>query len=204
MAATARDYTWFTSDFPDAYCITLVQGLAPEEFLSRIGAEVDPHSRDADGLEELCAEVSFDGAHHRLPIGTAAVTGDGGLWTLGVEWNGFAGVTDEIMMPASVGTRIVSHFRNENAADYFHWYEDGKVLLQFEPLFAYARFGPEADSIAEQMLEGGFDLGDSQDRDVELHTEACFALAERLTGVRLTAATLRETQFVCGITTAAL
>jgi hypothetical protein len=204
MAARAHDYTWFTSDFPDAYCITLVQGLTPEEFLSRIGAEVEPHTRDADGLDELCADVDFDGGAHRLPIGTTAVTGDGGLWTLGVEWNGFASVTDEIMKPASAGTRIVSHFRNENAADSFHWYEDGEVRLEFEPLFAYARWGSEADSIAEQMKESGFDLSDAQDRNFELHTEASFALAERLTGVQLTAETLLQSQFVCGITTVTL
>ena len=204
MAATAHDYTWFTSDFPDAYCITLIQGLTPEEFLSRIGAEVEPGMRDAEGLEQLCSDVGFDGRHHRLPIGTTAVTGDGSLWTLGVEWNGFAGITDEIMKPASAGTRIVSHFRNENAADYFHWYEDGEVRLQFEPLFAYARWGSEADSIAEQMRESGFDLSDAEDRDFELHTEASFALAERLTGVRLTEQTLREAQYVCGTTTMTL
>lgn len=204
MAARAHDYTWFTSDFPDAYCITLVQGLTPEEFLSRIGAEVEPHTRDAEGLEGLCSDVSFDGGVHRLPIATTAVAGDGGLWTLGVEWNGFAGVMDEIMEPASVGTRILSHFRNENAADYFRWHEDGEVRLEFEPLFAYARWGSEADSIAEQMRESGFDLSDAQDRDFELHTEACFALAERLTGVHLTAETLLRAQFVRGITTVTL
>ena len=51
------------------------------------------------------------------------------------------------------------------------------------------------------MRESGFDLSDAQDRDFELHTEASFALAERLTGVRLTEQTLREAQYVCGITT---
>jgi len=196
MAATARDYTWFTRDFDPVYCITLIRGLGPREFLSRIGAEIEPQTRDVAGLEQLRYE--FDGLHHRMPIGATAVLGDGGLWTLGVEWNGFAGVTEEIMRPASTGTRIVSHFRNENAADYFHWYEDGEVRLDFEPLFAYSRTGPEADAIAEQMVESGFDLRDTEDRTYELHTEASFALAERLTGVRLTAEVLREAEFVCG------
>jgi hypothetical protein len=36
MAATAHDYTWFTRDFDPVYCVTLVRGLAPEEFLTRI------------------------------------------------------------------------------------------------------------------------------------------------------------------------
>jgi hypothetical protein len=202
MAATAHDYTWFTRGFCPEYCITLIRGLAPEEFLSRIGAEVESGTRDVAGLEKLCFEAaSFDRRDQRLAIGTTAVAGDGGPWTLGVEWNGFIGVTDELMRPASVGTRIVSHFRNVNAVDYFHWYEEGEVRVRFEPLFAYARFGPEADAIAGQMRESGFDLSDAEDRGYDLPTEASFALAERLTGVRLTAETLREAQFVCGVAT---
>lgn len=39
--ATAADYAWLDEDLPgltEAYCLTLVRGLAPEEVLRRIGA----------------------------------------------------------------------------------------------------------------------------------------------------------------------
>ena len=39
--ATATDHLWFGEDFDDlyeAYCITLVRGIAPEALLSRLGA----------------------------------------------------------------------------------------------------------------------------------------------------------------------
>ena len=71
-------------------------------------------------------------------------------------------------------------------------------MLEFEPLFAYALWGSAADAIAGPMRECGFDLSEAEDRSYALHTEASFALAERLTGVRPTARMLREAEFVCG------
>lgn len=199
MAATAQDYLWFTQEFEPEYCVTLARGLTPREFLARIGADIEPSDRDAEGLEEFCADSAIDGASYRLPIGATSVTGDGGPWTLAVEWNGFAGTVEELLLASSAGTRVVSHYRGANAADYFHWFEDGALRLFFEPLFAYYRSGPEAEAIAEQMRACGFDLSEGDDRDFALHTEATFALAERLTGVRLTAQTLREARYLCGV-----
>lgn len=193
MAATAQDYAWFGKDFPAEYCITLARGVTPEEFLTRIGAEVESFTRDADGL------MHFSGHGDGLPIGATTVIGEDGPWTLGVEWNGYAGVTEEIMLPASAGTRIVSHFCNVNAHDRFLWYEDGETRLEFEPLFADSRWGAESEAIADEMVEAGFDLSDAEDRSIERVTEAAFALAERITGVRLTAEVLREAEYLCGV-----
>ena len=47
------------------------------------------------------------------------------------------------------------------------------------------------------MLETGFDL--REDGGHELHTEATFALAERLTGVQLTESILRTSLFQCAV-----
>lgn len=103
-------------------------------------------------------------------------------------------------MPLSAdGGRVVSHFRNENAVDRFNFWDDGEHRLHFEPLFANFREGPEAETLAEEMRAVGFDLSDDEDADYENHTEAAWALAERLTGVRVTARMLDETPFVCGL-----
>jgi hypothetical protein len=48
------------------------------------------------------------------------------------------------------------------------------------------------------MRQSGFDLSDTADRSIEFHTEAAFALAERLTGVRLTAELLWEADLLVG------
>lgn len=49
------------------------------------------------------------------------------------------------------------------------------------------------------MQQVGFDLRDSEDDNDTLASEAAFALAEHLTGVRPTADLLDNAMFVCGI-----
>jgi hypothetical protein len=200
-SATASDYDWFGDRLPglaEAYCLILARDLAPEEFLARIGARPVPDRTGVDALFEpsmnLWAEHGDDAG---LFIGVTTVAGDGGNWALGVEINGFLGVTEQIIVPLSEGTRLVSHFRNVNAADRFCWVEDGDVRLEFEPLFATNRHGSTPDALLSIMQEVGFDL--REDSDAEHHTEAAFALAERVTGVRITAELLENAVYTCGI-----
>lgn len=47
------------------------------------------------------------------------------------------------------------------------------------------------------MRQVGFDLRDDEDRDYELRTEAAFALAEHLTGVKLTQELLDSADYLC-------
>ncbi|WP_329179657.1 DUF6461 domain-containing protein [Streptomyces decoyicus] len=196
--ATAADYAWLDEDLPgltEAYCLTLVRGLTPEEVLRRIGARGELR---ITGVEELAAPAydawdEYDG--ERMFVGVTSV----GDWALMMEYNGYLGVTDEVSVPLSRGTRLVSHFRNVNALDHFDWIEDGDIRVTFEPLFANQRHGSAPDSLVEEMRGAGFDLGDSGDRSYELHTEAAFALAERLTGVRLSTEVLSSATFLCGM-----
>lgn len=190
--ATAADHTWFGERYEglmEAYCISLVQGLGPEELLRALGAEPEVRITGVDALHE----PSYEGwSHDRLFVGAAPLDG----WSLMVEANGYLGVTDEAMLPVSRGRRVVSHFRNINAVDHFSWYEDGTVRLHFEPLFANCRDGTHPDELLAEMRESGFDLGE-EDPDHEAHTEAAFALAQRITGIRLTPGLLDSAQFVC-------
>lgn len=197
-AATARDYLWFSEHFPDlaeAYCVTLVRGITPEDLLARLGATEVRHVTGVDGLQEPSYGVwdAHDGA--RLFAGVTAV----GEWALMVEPNGYLGVTDEIVGPLSRGTTVVSHFRNINAVDHFNWYEDGELRLHFEPLFPYARDGSDPDSLVGDMRAAGFDLSEGEDSAFDLCTEAAFALAERLTGVRLTRELFETSEFTGGV-----
>jgi Family of unknown function (DUF6461) len=57
----------------------------------------------------------------------------GGEWALGIEPNGFLGVTDEAVVPLSARATLVSHYRNFNAGGSFLWIEDGDVRLRFNP-----------------------------------------------------------------------
>lgn len=202
--STAADYLWVEEQYPDlleAYCLTLVRGLGPGELLEEIGAQPGVSRTGVAALAELSHAAYHDDS---MLVGVTAIDGD---WTLMVEHNGYLGVTDETMVAASRGRTIVAHFRNVNAVDRFSWYEDGTVRLYFEPLFAHQRDGTHPDELLDQMRESGFDVrdpdGDDFDEDVDEHdieliTEAAFALAHWITGVRVTPEHFASADFLTG------
>ena len=195
---TAVDYAWLDERYAhlmEAYCVTLVRGLTPEALLTELKAEPEPGLTGVDALNEPCFDAWEYYEGDSMLVGVTAV----GDWSLMVEFNGYLGVTPEAMLPVSRGRRVVSHFRNVNAVDHFYWFEDGDTRLHFEPLFPYSRDGSHADELLTEMRESGFDLRDDRDRDYALHTEAAFALAHRLTGIRLTPELFASAEFTCGI-----
>jgi hypothetical protein len=70
-----------------------------------------------------------------------------GPWTLVVEPNGFLGVSEEVVVPRSRGTRLVSHFRNVN-------YE-----LHTEAAFALAEHITQVRLTAEFLESATFRCG---------------------------------------------
>ncbi|MFI7414499.1 DUF6461 domain-containing protein [Streptomyces sp. NPDC049627] len=195
---TAADYAWLEERYENlmqAYCITLVRGLTPEELLRELKAEPGPRITGVDGLCEPSYAVD---AAYRLFVGAARV----GDWSLMVEFNGYLGVTNEAMIPLSRGRTVVSHFLNVNAVDHFCWYEDGELRLHFEPLFAHYRDGTRPDELLTDMRESGFDLiehDEDDERDYQDLTGASFALAHRITGIGLTPELFESAEFTCGI-----
>jgi uncharacterized protein DUF6461 len=203
--AVAADYAWADAEAEgggllSAYCLTLVRGLTPREFMGRLGASIVP---DVLRLDEQFYEISsgFWGEPHFGHvqfIGATTVAGDGGDWTLALEINGHLGVTYETVSPASSGTRLVSHRYNcGNGESEFCWLEDGDFRLDFEPLFAWQRDGSTPDALLEDMEQIGFGLEEDSE-DIGPTITAAFALAERLTGVRVTLAMLDDAAFLCG------
>ncbi|MDO0916281.1 DUF6461 domain-containing protein [Streptomyces sp. DT2A-34] len=195
---TAADYAWLDEQYGhlmEAYCVTLVGGLSPEALLRELKAEPEPGLTGVDALNEPCFDAWDHWEGDSLFVGVTAV----GDWSLMVEFNGFLGITTEVALPLSRGRRVVSHFRNVNAVDHFYWFEDGDTRLHFEPLFPFARDGSHADELLTEMRESGFDLRESRERDYRMHTEAAFALADRLTGIRLTPELFASARFTCGI-----
>lgn len=190
MTATAADFTWFAKHFPDladGYCITLVQGLAPASVLRRLDARDESRIIGADQLlaPAFKAWDHYDGRN--LFVGVTAV----GDWALMVEPNGFLGATPEVILPLSQGTSLVSHYSDINAVDHFYWVQDGVTRLHFLPQFPDRRDGTDPDGLADIMRQVGFD-------HPELHTESAFALAQHLTGVRLTPELLESATYLCG------
>ncbi|MBD0691419.1 DUF6461 domain-containing protein [Streptomyces sp. CBMA123] len=205
-AAHATDYTWFEQRYPvlgEAYCLAQAQGIAADELLRRFDALT---GREVTGLDAVVAawetfddgedeeaEKLFDLDEDRLLVAVTELDG----WALAVEPYGYLGSLPEVIARLTDGTRLVSHFRNVNAVDHFNWWERGECRLRFEPLFADQRDGTDADApgTSELLTACGFRLDGERG---ELHTEAAFALAERLTDVRLGPERLEAATFRLG------
>lgn len=197
---TAADYGWLRErhqDLLEAYCVTLVQDMTPDRLLRELRAEPDGRVTGVAALAEPSYDAWDEYEDDRLLVGAAAV----GDWTLMVEYNGYVGNRSELMDPVSRGRTVVSHFRNVNAVDSFYWSEDGEIRLGFEPLFPSHRHGTDPDGLLTEMRESGFDLRADDERDFTGHTEAAFALAHRITGVRLTPELFGSLEFTCALVT---
>lgn len=200
MTATAADYSWFAdrpAGLSESCCLTLVRGLTPGEFLGRINARPDPDRTGVGALFGPSMDLWNNHPESGLLIGVTTVRGDGGDWSLGVEFNGYLGVTEEVIIPLSVGTCAVSYFRHDEAVDWFYWAEDRDIRLAFRPFDPLDRNGSTPDALLDVMRAVGFDL--SEESEDEHYPEATLALAERLTGVRITSELLEEASFACGI-----
>jgi Family of unknown function (DUF6461) len=204
MTATAADYAWVSQwidGLSQAYCLTLARGLTPAQFLVRLGAQIAAPSRTGAELSQPSFEI-WDRYHgEALFIGATTVRGAGADWVLGLEVNGYLGVTPAAIVPVSAGTRVVSHHQNVEAADNFYWIEDRDIRLYFQPGSPAWREGSTPDALVGVMRQAGFDLrvGAGGDAGGDVRTAAAFALAEYLTGVRLTPELLDDSSYLCGV-----
>ncbi|MFF0746660.1 DUF6461 domain-containing protein [Streptomyces sp. NPDC004111] len=199
MATTAADYMWFEEGFPDlaeSYCVTLVHDVTPHELIRRLGGQPEPEVTGAAALVDT-AYALWGPSTTQTFFGMTAL----GAWTLMVEPNGWHGVNKAKALPASVGTRWISHYDNAHANNdgTFFWAEDTELRLHFELRDAEHRSGTCADDLLEVIRHLGFVFPEEpSDTDDDLAVPAAFALAEHLTGLRITPALLRDTTFICG------
>ncbi|RJL23919.1 hypothetical protein D5H75_31265 [Bailinhaonella thermotolerans] len=218
MIATAHDYTWFDEHFnalSQGYCLTLVQGMTAETLLARLRATTEGFGPARLGtlLETAMSGPRSGGYWDGALVGALTVEG----WALLVEHTSGLGASSEVITALSAGGRVVSHSRNVELAGRFFWADDGDLRLEFDPLLAYQRWGSDPDALAGVMRQVGFDLTEPDDEDdedledeldedldgdvcgVTLCQGATFALAEHLTGVRLTPELLERSTYLVGL-----
>lgn len=178
----------------EGYTLTLVRGLSPHKFLELIGAEPQGDFAGFDEFverDEEFQEGETDWGDNMF-VGAMPVRGMDADWVLALEINGGIEFQTDVMEHVTSGTRGVSHFRSPNAMALFSWWEDGELRTRFEgPL---QRQGSTPDALNDLMRQVGCDF----------ETGACgleqyVALAEELTGVRVTAETLRDGVYSTGI-----
>ncbi|WP_228975513.1 DUF6461 domain-containing protein [Streptomyces sp. DH12] len=196
MNATAADYRWLDDHCPElieAYCVTLVHAVTPQEVLGRLGARPEGRVTGIRALVDAARDAwrATGGDRHYLAV--ARVDG----WSVLVEPNGYLGSLHETAAELSRGTELVTHFRNVNAVDQFSRYVDGALRLRVEPLSPPAPQDADPGGAAALLRDVGFDPR-RDGGDVGAATEAAFALAERLTGVRLTPQVLDGAEWLSG------
>jgi uncharacterized protein DUF6461 len=202
MTATTADYMWFEERFPDlawAYAISLVHDLSPADLLQRLGGRYEGAVTGAGALTESAYDFYEPFVSERTLFGMATVD----AWTLLVEPNGWLGTDEAKVLPASLGTCWVSHYDNgdANTDGCFLWAEHSELRLRFDLRNAGRRHGSGADELLNVIRRLGFEFpeeGTEADIDPVPAVPAAFALAEQLTGVRLTPDHLQDADFVCG------
>lgn len=190
---TAADYAWIRErDEYETYCVTLVEGLAPEELLRTLGVESGMRITGVDGLIKPSRDAVLE--QHREFAGAASL----GNWSLMYEPDGFLGVTDEAVLPLSRGRTVVTNHKSIAGECRFCWYHDGAVLLDFDQAYCDDRAGSRPDELLTEMRESGFDLSGGDDVDPGEQFLAAFALAHRITGIRLTPELFASAEFIGG------
>ncbi|GAA2795331.1 hypothetical protein GCM10020219_078220 [Nonomuraea dietziae] len=153
--------------------------------------------------------MTLDQLIRRQTFGAIAV----GDWVLLVEACSGLGVTEEIIMPLSAGTRLVSHFYLDvDDMDYFYWIDDGKIRFEFAHDEGYSHriedgkiqfmFRPH-ESYSEEMPDELAEILERIDSPIYSiaapHKGPAFLLAERLTGITMTPQLLEESTYLCGV-----
>lgn len=111
--------------------------------------------------------------------------GDDGPWALVWAVTDDLAMRHRLMASLSRAGRVVVHSSNGGKPmDFFSWYEAGVLRTEFEA--AADRSGSTPDDLVPLIRVAGCDLADALDLDVYDEKAAVLALAERLTGVRVT------------------
>jgi hypothetical protein len=189
MPATATDYWWVTANelglFSFGYCVSLVCGATVDELVGELGATRNGSVRGFAGL----AEPSFSrweepDAGRVLVVGLASLGG----WALMAEVNGFVGVTPEVMAGVAARHEVIAHYQNVNAVDRFHWWRNGELVLDIEPLLV--DLGAVSQELRDELAGAGLGYPSIDS------AAASFALADRLSRIRITPTLFFETTFV--------
>ncbi|MEU4493815.1 DUF6461 domain-containing protein [Streptomyces sp. NPDC023998] len=206
-SATAHDYTWIRSSplfrhaLETGYTLTLVRGVAPGDVLRVMEAEPQGTCTGVDALIERQEELldATDYWDESFISGAFTVPGASGDWTNVLHFDGGVGMRPRFLEALSAGGRAVVHSSNAGKPIHlFHWYEDGELRTTFE--WPTVRDGSTPDALNSVMREVGFDLSDDEgDTGARVDTKAAvLALAERLTGVRVTEELLRDADYHVG------
>jgi hypothetical protein len=207
---TAHDYAWirasplFRHMMESGYTLTLIRGRSPQEVLRAMEAEPHGAGEGTAGLIEADdahrAEVDYDYWDDSYIAGAFEARGEDGDWTVVLGFDGGLGVPCAATL--SEGGRVVAHSSNGGKPIHlFHWFEDGELRTTFEG--PSARDGSSPDELVPLLRAVGFPLTPGGEHDENAPVvdgkAAVLALAERLTGIRVTESLLQDATYELGL-----
>ncbi|WP_331720584.1 DUF6461 domain-containing protein (plasmid) [Streptomyces sp. NBC_00161] len=207
---TAHDYAWirtsplFRHMMESGYTLTLIRGRSPQEVLRAMESEPRGTAEGTAGLIEADdahrAEVDYDYWDESYVAGAFKSPGEKGDWTVVLGFDGGLGMPCAETL--SEGGRVVAHSSNGGKPIHlFHWFEDGELRTTFEG--PSARDGNSPDELVSLLREVGFPLTPEGEHDeiapVVDGKAAVLALAERLTGIRVTESLLQDATYELGL-----
>ncbi|WP_374935421.1 DUF6461 domain-containing protein [Streptomyces resistomycificus] len=112
------------------------------------------------------------------------------------------GIAAQCVETLSKGSRVVAHSTNGGKPIHlFHWFEDGELRTTFEG--PSSRDGNTPDELVPLLREVGFPLTSEGEHDESApdvdRKAAVLALAERLTGIRVTESLIRDATYELGL-----
>ncbi|NEA62087.1 DUF6461 domain-containing protein [Streptomyces sp. SID12488] len=211
-SVTAHDYAWirtsplFRHMTESGYTLTLIRGRTPREVLRAMEAERRGTGTGTAGLIEAGdahrAAVDHDYWDESYVAGAFSVPGENGDWTLVLGFDGGLGIAARCVETLSEGGRVVGHSTNGGKPIHlFHWFEDGELRTTFEG--PSSRDGNTPDELVPLLREVGFPLtsgGEHDESTPDIDRKAgVLALAERLTGIRVTESLLQDAVYELGL-----
>ncbi|MEW2067924.1 DUF6461 domain-containing protein [Streptomyces sp. NPDC007346] len=208
---TAHDYAWirtsplFCHMTESGYTLTLIRGRTPLEVLRAMEAEPLGTGEGTAGLmeaDDAHRDEVDDYWNESYVAGAFSAPGESGDWTLVLGFDGGLGIAEPCMETLSKGGRVVAHSTNGGKPIHlFHWFEDGELRTTFEG--PSSRDGSTPDELVPLLREVGFPLTaegehDESAPDVD-RKAAVLALAERLTGIRVTESLLQDVTYELGL-----
>ncbi|MGW1543952.1 DUF6461 domain-containing protein [Streptomyces sp. NPDC002309] len=209
---TAHDYAWirtsplFGHAMASGYTLTLIRGRSPREVLREMDAESRGTGQGVVALFEADdahrAEAEYDYWDESYVAGAFTASGENGDWTLVLGFDGGRRIEGGCVETLSKGGRVVSHSSNGGKPIHlFHWFEDGELRTTFES--PWARDGNSPDELVPLLREVGFPLTPEGEHDESAPDVdgkvAVLALAERLTGIRVTESLLQDAVYELGL-----
>jgi hypothetical protein len=168
-------------DIREAVCITFVHGIGEDAMIRAFGGDpADTAPRSARDIGDEFVGLRYD---QTPPVLLVAPVDE---WLIGVEYNGFQGSRPEVLRGASVGGTAVSVYWNVNGTNRFRYATGGRTSVGFDMHRPEDRHAAAPDALA--ALLDGLEFGYGGDAYA-----AGLALAERVSGVRLTGTLLDGT-----------